>query len=106
MRSVFGIDYRHQAVSTTEVPQKLTEHMERELRSLIGGDNLKNVSVELSEAGSSSLIYTVLADFSGKVAHRHSFLKRAIQRLCVDACNENGWNIPFNQLTLHQESPA
>lgn len=106
VRSVFGIDYRHQAISTTEVPQKLREHMERELRTVIGAENLKNVSVELSEAGSSSLNYTVLADFSGEVAHRHSFLTRAIQRLCVDACNANGWNIPFNQVTLHQALPA
>ncbi|MEZ5385117.1 MAG: hypothetical protein R3F13_06340 [Prosthecobacter sp.] len=105
VRSIFGIDYRHQAVSTTEVPQKLTEHMERELRTLVGSDNLKNVTVELSEAGSSSLNYTVLADFSGEVAHRHAFITRALQRLCVDACNEHGWNIPFNQITLHQAAP-
>ncbi|MCF7788142.1 MAG: hypothetical protein K9N47_18615 [Prosthecobacter sp.] len=106
VRSVFGIDYRHQSISTTEVPQKLKTHMERELRTLIGADHLKNVSVELSEAGSSALNYTVLADFSGEVAQRYSFLSRAIQRLCVDACNQNGWNIPFDQLTVHRGEPT
>ena len=105
VRSVFGIDYRHQGISTTEVPKKLTEHMEVGLRALLGADNLKNVTVELSEAGSSSLNYTVLADFNGAVAQRYAFIIRAIQRLCVDACNENGWNIPFNQITLHQAVP-
>lgn len=105
VRTIFGIDYRHQAISTTEVPQKLTEHMEKELRALLGTEHLKNVTVELSEAGSSSLNYTVLADFSGAVAQRHSFITRALQKLCVDACNEHGWNIPFNQITLHQAAP-
>lgn len=106
VRSVFRIDYRHQSISITEVPQKLKAHMERELRSLIGAEHLKNVDVELSEAGSSALNYTVLADFSGEVAQRYSFITRAIQRMCVDACNQNGWNIPFNQLTLHQGAPT
>lgn len=106
VRTIFGIDYRHQGISTTEVPQKLRAHLERELRSLIGVEHLKNVSVELSEAGKSSLNYTVLADFSGEVAQRYSSLKRAIQRLCVDACNLNSWNLPYNQLTLHKGEPA
>ncbi|MDI1313623.1 MAG: hypothetical protein PSV43_15760, partial [Prosthecobacter sp.] len=106
VRSVFGIDYRHQSISTTEVPQKLKAYMERELRSLIGAEYFKNVDVELSEADRSALNYTVLADFSGEVAQRHSFLTRAIQRLCVEACNENAWKIPFNQLTLHQSAQA
>ena len=102
VQGIFGIDYEHQALSTTEIPAKLQEHLERELRTLVGGDNLKNVSVELSEAASSSLNYTILADFSGEVAKRLNFLQRAIQRLCVNACNEHGWAIPFTQITLHQ----
>lgn len=106
VRSVFGIDYRHQSICTTEVPQKLKAHIERELRTLIGAEHLKNVSVDLSEAGSSALNYTVLADFTGDVAQRYAYIARVIQQLCVDACNENGWNIPFNQLTLHQGEPA
>lgn len=106
VRSIFGIDYSHQALCTTEIPAKLKDSLERELRSLVGGDHLKNVSVDLSEAASSSLNYTVLADFSGEVAQRYSFLTRAIQRICVDACNEHGWNIPFTQLTVHQAAPA
>jgi len=28
-------------------------------------------------------------------------LRRAIQRWCVDACTEDGWEIPFPQMTLH-----
>lgn len=106
VRSVFGIDYRHQALCTTEIPARLKDRLERELRAMVGGDNLKNVSADLSEAASSSLNYTILADFSGEMAHRHAFLTRAIQRICVDACNEHGWTIPFSQITLHHAEPA
>ena len=28
-------------------------------------------------------------------------LERAIARWCVDCCNENSWEIPFPQLTVH-----
>lgn len=106
VRSIFGVDYRHQAICTTEIPSKLKERLERELRTMVGADNMKNVNVELSEAGSSSLNYTILADFGGAVAQRHAFLIRAIQRICVDACNEHGWTIPFSQITLHQGEPV
>jgi hypothetical protein len=29
-------------------------------------------------------------------------IRHAIQRILVDACNDNGWEIPFTQITLHQ----
>ena len=106
VRGIFGIDYRHQAISTTEVPKKLVERLERDLRALVGSDHLKNVSVDLSEAASSSLNYTIMADFGGAVAQRHAFLHRAIHGICVNACNENGWVIPFSQITLHQGDPV
>lgn len=106
VRSIFGVDYRHQDICTVEIPTKLAERLERELRSAVGTENVKNVSVELSEAATSALNYTILADFTGNVAHRHSFLQRIIQRICVDACNEHSWTIPFSQITFHQGDPV
>ncbi|SKA85601.1 hypothetical protein SAMN02745166_01167 [Prosthecobacter debontii] len=106
VKSIFGIDYKHQTISTTEVPAKLKARLEQELRHLVGADHLKNVSVDFSEAASSSLNYTILADFNGSVAQKYAFLARAIQRICVDACNENHWTIPFSQITVHQGDPT
>jgi len=48
----------------------------------------------------------VLADFSGEVAPKYSQLHRAIQRICVNVCNKQGWIIPFAQITVHQAPPA
>jgi len=44
----------------------------------------------------------VIADFDGVLADLYGRLSRAMQRWCVEACTEYGWEIPFTQLTLHQ----
>jgi len=69
---------------------------------------LLNLRVEFALANSSSLDITVIADFSGELADLYNRLRRAIQRWCVDACSENGWEIPFPQMTLSGvlESPG
>ena len=50
----------------------------------------------------SSLDFEARADFTGEAAPRYRELRRAMQRLLVDACTQNGWTIPFPQLTLHR----
>jgi small-conductance mechanosensitive channel len=104
VRSRFGIDYAHQAEATRRIPEVMQKAVEAGLLTLIDHSDLKNLSVDFCEAGSSSLDYLVLADFSGNVAPRAEQLERAIQRFLVDAANENKWVIPFPQLTLHQVS--
>ncbi|MDA7881454.1 hypothetical protein N9A94_04045 [Akkermansiaceae bacterium] len=100
--SIFGIDYAHQKISTTEVPGIFEEAIERELISLLDQKLVKNVSVQFSSAGASSLDYEVQADFHGDAASKYRFLHRTIQRICVDVCNEQGWGIPFAQITVHR----
>lgn len=99
--TVFGIDYRHQEHASDTVPEALHDHLYRELVALLGKDQLIALSVELSQAGTSSLDFTVLADFAGTCASRYQMLGRALQRLCVEACNAHGWTLPFTQITLH-----
>lgn len=43
----------------------------------------------------------MIADFKAELADLFNRLRRAIQRYCVDACSEFGWEIPFPQMTLH-----
>jgi hypothetical protein len=96
----FGVDYRHQSESTMEIPAAMQERLQAELTESSSGA-LRKVAVELSAAASSSLDYTVLADFEGRSAPLHDQLQRAIPRILVDLCSERGWVIPFSQLTLH-----
>ena len=103
----FGIDYRHQAISTQEVPEKLFNVLKEAIAKRGYGDALINLNVEFKEAGASSLDIAILADFSGQVAKEYDDLARMFQRIAVDACNMYGWVIPFTQITLHTaESPG
>jgi small-conductance mechanosensitive channel len=98
----FGVDYGLQAISTTEVPAKMQAGLERELPQLVKEGQLRSVKVEFLEAGSSSLDYAILCECGGAAAEQYNIVSRAIQRILVDICTEEGWSIPFTQVTLHQ----
>jgi len=99
---VFGIDYSHQADCTTTIPEIFNRALHTQLLEVYGKDAVRSVITEFTSASASSLDYVVLADFDGSVASRVNRIKRQIQRVCVDTCNENGWIIPFTQITIHQ----
>ncbi|MBK1832857.1 hypothetical protein [Roseibacillus ishigakijimensis] len=99
----FGIDYAHQSISTTKVVATMKAKLANRIVDLLEDrEHLNSLNVEFASAAASSLDYSVLADFKGAAAPRYNKLERGIQSLCVDICNEEGWNIPFTQITLHQ----
>ena len=98
----FGIDYNHQAECTTTIPDIFLKALMSALYKDYGRDAVRSVKVEFSSAAASSLDYEILADFDGSVAQKYNPIRRKIQSVCVDACNENGWGIPFTQITVHQ----
>jgi hypothetical protein len=102
--TTFGVDYRHQAQATNEIPREL----ERRIRDAItaGGhrEHLVHLAVEFKEAGASSLDIAALVDLAGAAAPDYQRLLRLVQRTCVDTCTENRWVIPFTQVTLHMAS--
>jgi len=102
IESTFGIDYKHQSQATVEIPAKMKEKLQVELSKLIDPPNVLNVSVAFSSASASSLDYTIAVDLKGDSAHQARDIRLAIPRILVDACNENGWRIPFTQITVHQ----
>lgn len=106
IRVLFGIDYQHQKSSTEEIPRTLREHLTIGLAAHPAGPHLRRLAVEFAQAGASSLDLAVLADFGGEAARYYDELERRIQKLCVDACNENGWVIPFTQVTMHMATPV
>lgn len=97
----FGIDYQHQGISTTVVPKILRQAVEEALRRSGEWDQVEDILVEFQEAAASSLNYVVYVTMKGAAADSYFLLNRLLQRTCVDTCNEQGWVIPFNQLTLH-----
>ncbi|MEX1023980.1 MAG: hypothetical protein WD226_02785 [Planctomycetota bacterium] len=103
---IFGIDYEHQAIATTTVPDVFLSKIRGGLIALLGEDAIESLAVEFHQAGASSLDYQVLADLKGSAAPKFEAIGRLIQALCVDVCNERGWGIPFTQITVHQAQPA
>lgn len=101
VKVTFGLDYAHQAIATGEVPEVFREALERGLAEFFDADAIRSVKVEFASAGASSLDYEILADFDGSLASRRNVIRRRIQSICVDVCNDRGWGIPFTQLTLH-----
>jgi hypothetical protein len=58
------------------------------------------------KANTSSQDLVMIADFDGILAELYGRLRRTMQRWCVEACTEFGWEIPFTQLVLHQPEAA
>ena len=97
-----GISYKHQKESTTEILETLKIFIAKKMKEEGYEKGLKKLLVEFAEAGDSSLNIDVIANFNGDMAPLYNRLKRAIARWSVDACSENGWEIPFPQMTLHR----
>ena len=106
LRVTFGVDYQHQAIVTQHIPARLATALREAFEHEGYARHLLNLSVEFAEAGASSLDLNVLADFSGAAAPQYRILRHAIQRICVDVCNTQGWVIPFTQITLHMASTS
>jgi hypothetical protein len=100
----FGISYAHQGDATTQVPDLLASHIQDQVEAEGYKEDMLNLRVEFAEAGASSLDLVVIADFKGNVAPLYNRLRRAIQRWCVEASTQHGWDIPFPQLTIHKGS--
>ncbi len=103
---VFGISYRHQPISTGEVRDKLREFVRKGLLEVLSEDQIRRVDVETLQANDSSIDYEVECDLTPDAAVHYETVERLLTRLCIDACNHYGWEIPFPQLVVHRNSEA
>jgi small-conductance mechanosensitive channel len=106
LRETIGISYDLQRESVAVIPDTLKDHIKRRATEEGYADRLHNLRVDFEKANTSSLDIVVIADFDGALADLYGRLQRTLQRWCVEACNEFGWEIPFTQLTLHQADAA
>ena len=104
IKETFGIDYGLQKDATATIPELLSAFIQKNIEQEGYAEDLLNLRVEFAEAGASSLDLVVIADFKGSQAPLYNRLKRSIQRWCVDAASQYNWNIPFPQITVHQEA--
>lgn len=102
IQMVFGIDYKYQAECTTAIPKKMTEAFRRDLIKVVGEDNLVRVIVDFFLPNNSSLDFEYEVFLKGSAAYLYEEVERTIIYSFADVCNENNWEIPFQQITLHQ----
>ncbi|MEL6714068.1 MAG: hypothetical protein AAFP86_09855 [Planctomycetota bacterium] len=98
----FGIGYVHQAEATDSIVEKLRAHVDEGLGRVVERGHIRQVSVEILEAGDSAIVYEVEADMEGEAAPKIELVERSLARLCIEACNVHGWEIPFPQMVLHR----
>ncbi len=98
----FGLSYKHQDIATGKAMEMLKDHIRTGLLVLVPEQHLLDVGCEMLEAGDNAIIYEVEADLTGAVAPMMEDVERELTRLCVDACNKFGWEIPFPQLVVHK----
>ena len=100
---VFGVGYKHQAISNTEIPARIQQEVLAALRASETAEQVEKVAVELKEAGASSLDLWICVTMKSTAARSYNRILRSIQQTCVETCTTEGWDIPFPQLTLHRE---
>jgi len=104
--STFGIDYQHQAICLDTVPAKLKAAIIDYFEHAGLKNDIKDVLVEFSSAGASSLDYRIYMIIKGSAASAYYRVQRMVQQACVEACNREGWVIPFTQVTVHSADNA
>lgn len=97
----FGIDYQHQAICLDIVPARLREGITARFDQAGMKDDIRDILVEFSKAGESSLDYRIYLILDGRAANAFFRAQRLVQQACVQVCNQEGWTIPFTQITVH-----
>jgi hypothetical protein len=100
LETVFGVDYAHQSLATTTIPESMKAALEKELVGATPQENIKAISVNLASAAASSLDFEIEVDLKGSAAKHYQALSFAIQRILVNLCTEKNWDIPFPQLAI------
>lgn len=100
----FGIDYQHQSISLTEVPVKIKSAIKTAIDNFEHVDEVVDITVELEQAGASSLDYLVYVKMRPDAASSYLKIERLLQQTCVAVCTEEGWGIPFPHMTIEQIS--
>ena len=99
----FGIDYRHQAQATDEIITQMRDGVAARMTAFLGEEHVRDVEVEFLRAGASSLDFEVEVDVAGTAAERFEEVERELARVLVALATEHGWEIPFQQMVIHQQ---
>ncbi|EFK06888.1 conserved domain protein [delta proteobacterium NaphS2] len=98
---IFGVDYQHQGIVIREIQEMMKKAVSEGLKEAGYDDLVVHVRVEFKEAAASSLDMAILVTCNERAGARYWVLERTIQKACVEVCNQQGWIIPFQQVSVH-----
>jgi len=104
IQMVFGIDYKYRSICTSEIQDKMHKRLKKELETLLGHKELIKATTDFFSANASSLDFEYEAFVKGSSAHMYEEVERVLVKSFMDTCNAYGWEIPFQQITLHNAS--
>ncbi|GLS25363.1 hypothetical protein [Marinibactrum halimedae] len=96
------LDYTLQPTILESALPALKTSMLSMLRTSEFAESLLDFTFEFDAANDSSLDFRLIASFTGKYALQYYHIKRRLEANFIEACNSNGWTIPFHQLMVHQ----
>ena len=102
--TIFGVDYALQTTPHQEISALFKSGLEKYIQDKPYVDDVIEVNADFHSAGDSSLNYLVFLELKPSGASHYNRIRRHLQQACVTVCNEQGWSIPFPQLTVHQPS--
>jgi len=96
----FRVDFDRQGEALDEVPRVLRTAIRDALAASDLGEFVKDVEVELAEAGDSALQFWLFVTMHARAAKSYWRVQRLVQAACVQACTGRGWTIPFPHLSV------
>jgi hypothetical protein len=99
---VFGLDYSIQSQICDEIPDLFQARLEEIFKASLNSQPpaMEYIKTKFNSAAASALEIIVIAGVNGLHAENYFALKRDITKALVMICNENGFTIPFNQMTV------
>jgi len=101
-----SLDWQHQAQITRVLPAQLEARLRAEVEYAGYASDIQHLAVEFEDAGATAFTLVVLVTCPGTAAPRLLALRRALQRLCVEACTAFAWVLPYTQLAVTLTAPA
>jgi hypothetical protein len=84
-----------------EVPERFQEKIFAGLVAAFEREQVRSVKVEFANAGVISLSYAIIADLGGELASKARVVERMIQKLCLETCHEEKWEVALPQLAVN-----
>ncbi len=98
----FGVDYKHQDISTTVIPEAFRENVAAAFADTAIAPYVQSVSTSFKEAADSSLNIGIFVSLKHEAATWYYSAGRLVQKVAVETCTQHGWEIPFPQMTIHR----